>query len=310
MTAPKGTPAVSVVMPMRNAIAFLDQAVASILAQSFTDFEFIIVDDGSTDGSLDRARVYADPRIRIHAQPGTGIVAALNAGIALAQAPLIARMDADDAALPDRLQKQVSLLHERPDIAAVGSGYTVIDPHGKPLREVILPVAPDEIRQILRVANCMAHPTMMIRRDAIVRAGGYRDNFPLCEDYDLWLRLSETSALTNIPEALLLYREHDANATSAKLEQRIRSEVALLHCAALRQSREGGPVRSGEALGMDAAAHRREMRSRALRAAGGAIGERRPLVARAALRIALGQGYMPLLDIARLLRLALFAYTM
>ena len=298
---------------MRNAVAFLDHAVTSILAQSFADFEFMIVDDGSTDGSLDRARGFTDPRIRIHAQPATGIVSALNAGIALAQGPLIARMDADDVALPDRLQKQVSLLRERPDIAAVGSGYTVIDRDGRQLREIMLPTDPDEIRQTLRVTNCMAHPTMVIRRDAIVRAGGYRDKFPFCEDYDLWLRLSEASPLTNIPEALLLYREHDANATWANLEQRIRSEVALLHCAVLRRSQQDerdGPVRPGEALGMDAAAHRREMRGRALRAAGGAVGEHRPLVARAALRVALRQGYMPLLDIARLLRLALFAYTM
>ena len=300
-------------MPMRNAVAFLDQAVTSILAQSFSDFEFIIVDDGSTDGSIDRARAYADPRIRIQAQPAAGIVAALNAGIALAAAPLIARMDADDVALPDRLQKQVSLLRERPDIAAVGSGYTAIDRDERPLREIMLHTDPDDIRQILRGTNCMAHPTMMIRRDTLVRAGGYRDKFPLCEDYDLWLRLSEKSALTNIPESLLLYRERDANAISANLELRIRSEVALLNCAALRQSGQDepdGPVRFGEVLGMDAAMHRREMRRRALMAAGGAIGEHRPVIARAALRIALRQGYMPLLDIARLLRLALFAYTM
>ncbi|HXC28460.1 MAG TPA: glycosyltransferase [Stellaceae bacterium] len=309
MTAPEGTPAVSVVMPMRNAIAFLDQAVTSILTQSFTDFEFIIVDDGSTDGSFNRARGFADPRLRIHAQPATGIVSALNAGIALARAPLIARMDADDIALPDRLQKQVSLLGERPDIAAVGSGYRTIDPHGKPLREITLPTDPDEIRRILLETNCMAHPTMVMRRDAIVRAGGYRDEFPLCEDYDLWLRMSEKSALTNIPEPLLLYREHDTNATWADLERRLRSEVALLHSAALRWDEPGRPALSAATFSMDAGTLRREMRRRALRAAGGAIGERRPMAARAALRIALRQGYMPLIDIARLLRLALFAYT-
>ena len=314
MNAPVIGPAVSVVMPMRNAVRFLDQAIDSILAQSFTDFEFIIVDDGSTDGSLARARTFADPRIRIHARPATGIAAALNAGIALARGDLIARMDADDIALPNRIHEQVSLLRERPDIAAVGSGYQVIDRQGKPLRVIIPPVDPDEIRQILPHANCMAHPTMVMRRDAVVRAGGYRDLFPICEDYDLWLRLSETSLLTNIPEPLLLYREHNANASWANLERRLRSEAALLHCTALRRARKDapeGPARApAGSFRMDAGAQRQEVRRRALIAAGGAVGEHRPRTARAALWVAFRQGPMPLRDLVRLLRLALLAYTM
>jgi glycosyltransferase involved in cell wall biosynthesis len=308
--APEGTPAVSVVIPVRNALPFLDEAVTSILTQSFTDFELIVVDDGSTDGSLARVRTFADPRIRIHSQPAIGIASALNAGIALAKAPLIARMDADDVALPDRLHRQVLLLRERPDIAAVGSGYRVIDRHGRPLRVIIPPADPDAIRQTLLESNCMAHPTVVMRRDTVVRAGGYRDAFPFCEDYDLWMRLSENSLLANIPEPLLLYREHDANASWAALERRLRSEVALLHAAALRRSRKNEPERAELDAEMDAGAYRGEVRRRAMMTARGAIGEGRPMVARAALRIARRQGRMPLGDMARLLRLAVFAYTM
>jgi glycosyltransferase involved in cell wall biosynthesis len=291
-----GAPRVSVVMPMRDASAFLDAAIVSVLTQTYTDFEFIIVDDGSRDESVSRARNHAaaDSRIAVIPQPSLGIVAALNLGIRQARGDLIARMDADDVAAPTRFAKQVALLTARPDVSVVGSFYTVIDNRGVPLRDMMLPAESDAIRRTLAIGNCIAHPSVMMRRDAILAAGFYRDDFPLCEDYDLWLRLSETSNLLNLPESLLFYREHPAQWSWRDLERRLESEAAVLRDAARR--RGDVPIAGG---GMRAA-----VRARAMLTARGAIGEGRRTAAVAALRVAARQGLMPPMEAARWLRLA------
>lgn len=291
-----GAPRVSVVMPMRDASAFLDAAIVSVLTQTYTDFEFIIVDDGSRDESLWRARNHAavDSRIAVIPRPSLGIVAALNLGIRQARGDLIARMDADDVAAPTRFAKQVALLTARPDVSVVGSFYTVIDNRGVSLRDMTLPAESDAIRRTLAICNCIAHPSVMMRRDAILAAGFYRDDFPLCEDYDLWLRLSETSNLLNLPESLLFYREHPAQWSWRDLERRLESEVAVLRDAARR--RGDVPIAGG---GLRAA-----VRARAMLTARGAIGEGRRIAAVAALRVAARQGLMPPMEAARWLRLA------
>ena len=276
-----GTPRVSVVMPMRDADQFLNAAVKSILTQTFADFEFIIVDDGSRDGSRRRAEEYeaADTRVLVLSSPGRGIVAALNHGIGLARGSLIARMDADDVALPHRLATQVAALDARPEVGVVGSYYTAIDIRGRALRDIVLPAAADTIRQRLSAGNCIAHPTVMMRRDAVLTAGLYRTDFPLCEDYDLWLRLSETTDIVNLPEILLLYRLHPAQVTATGVERRLQSEVAAMNDALQRRGGVARPVPQ-------------EIRDRAMTAARGAIGEARRSDAFAALRVAAGQGAM------------------
>jgi Glycosyl transferase family 2 len=303
-------PAVSVVMPVRDGAAFLKSAISSVLMQSFSRFELIIVDDGSTDDSAAIAGAETDRRVRVFSQPATGISAALNNGIATATGQYIARMDADDVAAPERLAKQVSVLRANSRISAVGSGYLVIDTHGRRLHEVSPPTEPDDIRRQLLTRNCMAHPTMMIRRDALLDVGGYRAGFPLCEDYDLWLRLSEISDLCNIGEPLLAYRRHDRQISSRNLEQRIISEIAVLrHAARRRDGLHELPEPPGQngllVAGMTNAEIRNSVRRRALMAARGAIGECAPAAARAALGVALRQGMMSPVDAARCVRLAL-----
>jgi glycosyltransferase involved in cell wall biosynthesis len=287
-----GSPRVSVVMPMRDAGDFLDPAIDSILAQTFADFELIIVDDGSQDGSRRRADRYAvtDPRVLVLSSPGKGIVAALNRGIVQARGSLIARMDADDVALPHRFATQVAALAARPEVGVVGSNYTAIDIHGRAMRDIVLPGAPETIRERLLLGNCIAHPTVMMRRDAVLAAGLYRADFPLCEDYDLWLRLSETTDLINLPEILLRYRLHPAQATARGLERRLRSEVEAMNDALRRR---GGAVRPVA----------REIRDRAMTAARGMIGEKRRSDAFAALRVAAGQGVMGPMAALRWMRL-------
>ena len=304
MTAP---PRVSVVMPVRDGAAFLDSAIASVRAQTFEDFEFIVVDDGSADGSLARARHHAaaDLRIVVLAQAAMGIVPALNLGIHRARGEFIARMDADDISLPARFAAQVAFLDQRPDIAAAGSSATVIDTHGRGRREIVPPSDKEAIGRALLESNCMIHPAMMMRRADVIAAGLYRTGFPGCEDYDLWLRLSERSGLANIPRPLLLYREHAGQSSWRDLEQRLTAEAAVLRAAARRRASSGtsGGTSSGVPNGTDDRNPGAAIRGRAMRAARGAIGEGRRSDASAALRVAMRQGLMPPLEAARWLRL-------
>jgi len=206
------SPTVSVVMPVYNAARYLAEAVESILAQTFGDFEFVIVDDGSTDRSPATLDDYAarDARIRIVRRANTGIVGALNDALAESKAPLIARMDADDVSLPERLEKQVAYMRDHDECIALGSRVVGIDPYGCVLFQSEHKLAHDEIdRELLNgVGWAIVHPVAMLRRDAVERVGGYRREWQWVEDLDLFLRLAEIGKLANLPDQLLRYRQH------------------------------------------------------------------------------------------------------
>lgn len=207
---------IDVVMSVYNAERYLAEAVDSILCQSFRDFRLICVDDGSTDRSADILARFAaeDSRVEVIHQTNRGVVGAANAGVAACTAPLIARMDADDIAMPDRFAKQLQFLDAHPDVVAVGTGILEIDSTAGPLSVVHYPTTHDEIDKgnlVLRTA--IANPTSMIRREALLSVGGYREEFAWVEDLDLWLRLAEIGNLANVPEILLCYRQHAASGT-------------------------------------------------------------------------------------------------
>jgi glycosyltransferase involved in cell wall biosynthesis len=290
-------PLVSVVMPVRNGAAHLAEAVDSILAQSLAALELIVVDDGSTDRTpaILQEAAARDPRLRVESRPAGGIVAALNEGLALARSPLIARMDADDVAEPNRLVRQVEALEANPSVALLGSAYRVIDRDGRPLRTVDLPTSAEEVRAALPRSNCIAHPTVLMRREAVLAAGGYRAAFPYCEDYDLWLRLSERADLINLPDRLLRYREHAGQSTIRDLEARVSGEVRAVG-AALRRRRGLAEAPETPALPADLA-------RRAFDVAAGALGEGKPSIAAQALTIALRSGAWPRQTWPRYLRL-------
>ncbi len=202
-------PVVSVVLPVFNGGALFQRAVGSILRQTHAEFELIILDDASTDGSGDRADDFArqDPRVRVlHHMQNKGVAVTLNEGIEIAEAPLVARMDADDESLPRRLEAQVAFMGTHPDIAVAGSFVFHMGARPRYDHLITLPTSYGEIRETLQKYNCLYHPTVIFRKSIIQDAGGYRAEFVNAEDYDLWLRISRTHHMCNIPEPLLRYR--------------------------------------------------------------------------------------------------------
>jgi glycosyltransferase involved in cell wall biosynthesis len=207
MTGPR--PPVSVVMPVHNGGRDLDEALASILSQTFCEFELIAVDDHSTDDTPARLQRAAaeDRRVRVIASPERGFVAAVTAGIAASGAEWIARMDADDRSHPDRLALQMAYLKARPEIDVLGTSVRVIDAGGSPSGTIRYPLDHALIALSLRTAPALHHGTVVIRRTALDTVGGYRpERFP-AEDYDLWCRLLISGArLANLDEPLYDYR--------------------------------------------------------------------------------------------------------
>lgn len=210
MSPAASPPAITVAMSVYNNAPFLRAAIDSILAQSFGDFEFLIVNDGSTDGSgeIIDACAAADPRVRAIHQENRGLVASLNRLIDEARAPLIARMDGDDICLPERFARQVAFLDENPDFGVVGAWATSIDEAGRNCdnggRDQ--PTTWEGFCDALWGKPLMCHPAATLRTDVLRRVGGYRALYRHCEDYDLWLRLAEVTKLCSLPERLILYR--------------------------------------------------------------------------------------------------------
>lgn len=225
-------PAISAVLPVYNGEAYVREAVESILAQTFTDFELIIINDGSTDGSGSILSELAahDPRIVLVERANAGLVSALNEGIKRARADLIARMDADDVAVPERFALQLARMRAEPELGVLGSFIRIVDKTGRFIRQGDYPVTPAETASFLEHGSPLAHPTVMIRKEAVIKVGGYRKVFSHCEDYDLWLRMSELGyAIANFPHPLLNYRMHGTNVSTVHREaQELGTLVARL----------------------------------------------------------------------------------
>jgi glycosyltransferase involved in cell wall biosynthesis len=202
-------PALSVIMSVYNNAAHLYPCVQSILQQHFDDFEFLIVDDGSTDGSTDILRELAakDPRIRLIIRENKGLVASLNELLEAARAPLLARMDSDDIAMPERFAKQIAYLSAHPHIGILGTNTHDLDETGLLLPlPATYPSSPADVGRLLELGPPVCHPSVMMRTELIRNLGGYRAAFRHAEDYDLWLRAARVTQITSLPERLLLYR--------------------------------------------------------------------------------------------------------
>jgi glycosyltransferase involved in cell wall biosynthesis len=224
-------PRVSVLMPVHNAQRYLEEALDSVLAQSFGDFELLVVDDGSTDGSLAVLGRYAarDHRVRVTSRARTGYLVALNQMLGEARGELAARMDADDVALPGRFARQVAFLDDHPDVVCVGGAAVLIDSGGRTLDELKRPLDDASIQEAALSGDTpIIHPSAMMRLADVRSVGGYREPTYLAEDLDLWLRLGERGRLANLPEVVVKYRIHDGSVSA--VHRRLQLEAIWLSC--------------------------------------------------------------------------------
>jgi glycosyltransferase involved in cell wall biosynthesis len=235
-------PRVSVVMPVFNGQRFIAEAVRSVLASRFGDFELLVLDDGSTDDSSAEAMRTGDgdPRLRVIPLSHGGVAAARNAGLAHARGALIANLDADDIMFPERLTRQVAYLDRHPGCVAVGSRALVIDAAGKPVRIGVRVFTHSEIDRahLDGRGGGIWNPTAMFRKPAAMAAGGYwKELHPTGEDHDFWLRMAEVGQLANLPDVLVRYRIHEGNASVGlnKLEQRLTVTLATLRTTFARR---------------------------------------------------------------------------
>jgi len=204
--------AVSVIMAVCNGEKFLQDAVESVLKQSVDDFEFLIIDDGSTDGSGEILENFSkkDSRVRLIRQKNIGLTKSLNIGLRHARGEFIARMDGDDLCFPNRFATQLDFLRQNPDVVACGSNVELIDSDGDRIGVYRRPQTHEEIEEHFwsGLAGAIVHPSAMIRTDALKKIGGYNERFSKCQDYDLWFRLAEIGRLANVSEVLLQWRQH------------------------------------------------------------------------------------------------------
>lgn len=209
-------PRVTVLIPVKNGMPYLRQTLASLAGQTWRDFEVMLWDNGSTDGTVDQARRWI-PRLlpgRVVADRPLPLGLCRATMVEQARTELIAWADADDLFTPDRLERQVTRIISDPSIGVVGSRLRYITRDGRPMAgEYSVPLDDAEVRWSMRFRVSLVQGTALFRRSAVLQAGGYRDLKP-AQDYDLWVRLASSAAMVNLPEALLLYRQHEASVTA------------------------------------------------------------------------------------------------
>lgn len=200
-------PLVSVLLPVYNCRSYIEQSIQSILEQSYDNFEIIIIDDGSIDGSGELIQQFANPRVRLYRQPNQGLATSLNRAIALARGKYLARQDADDVSLPTRLEKQVRFLEAHPKYGLLGTWSEILTEDSMTPRRHTHPTKTVELKFNLLFDNYFVHSSVMLRREVFDLVGGYRIEPHFPEDYDLWSRVARAFNVANIPEALVQYRE-------------------------------------------------------------------------------------------------------
>lgn len=223
-------PAVSVVTATRNYARFLAGAIRSVQAQTFTDWELVLIDDGSTDATPDVVRPFlVDPRVRYVRSDALGQTRAKNLSVVLARAPLLAFFDSDDVWLPRKLEKQYALFQSNPALAVVACRRSLIDEDGAPLpsRQPVLPRGAAFAQFVLENPVCFS--SVMLRREVLEHVGRFDLRLELAIDYDLWLRISRHYAFDYVDEVLVQYRTGHAN-LSRRQRDRIRSVLSIIRC--------------------------------------------------------------------------------
>lgn len=237
-------PLVSVLMPAYNAEAYIGEAIQSVLTQTESDFELLVVDDCSTDGTSDVVCQFDDPRIRLIENPhNLGLAESLHQSMPLCRGEFIARMDNDDICEPDRLARQVSFLRAHSDIGLVGGAIHIFGDAAIQAHTHVFPLEHEDIRATLLFYCALAHPTLMFRRDVVARGlVAYSDEYRHADDYHLWSRLLTQVRAANLPECVLRYRLHAHQTRSAHADRQyavsVRVRKGLLDQVGVRWSEE------------------------------------------------------------------------
>jgi glycosyltransferase involved in cell wall biosynthesis len=220
-------PVVSVVMPAYDRERYITRAIESLCAQTFDDFELIVIDDGSSDRTAEVAESFGDSRIRVVRNASNlGVCASRNLGLDLARGEFVANLDSDDVALATRLEKQVAFFRAYPETALLGTWAISIDEQGRRLEKIDRPWGADRIRSQLLFRNCFKNTTVMGRRDVLMHYR-YRESFQVNEDVDLHVRIALEHPVDNLPECLTLYRSHPESLSRVEREATTRAEQAI-----------------------------------------------------------------------------------
>lgn len=241
-------PAISVVIPAYNEQQFLGNAIESICRQTFEDFELVVVNNGSTDGTGQIIAEWSarDPRVRGLTLETASLHRSLREGVAFSRGAFIARLDADDVAASDRLQRQYEAMVRNPALGLLGTAAQVIGPNGKSLGLIEHRTTDEEIKRGLTHGGCpFVHSSVMMRRDVYLQAGGYRSGLNLAEDYDLWLRMAAITEMANLPEPLVNYRLHGDSLTVRRRTGLVLSGLCAAAAVVARQSGRPEPFSNG-----------------------------------------------------------------
>jgi len=209
-------PDLSIVMPVYNSASYVAEAIESVLSQTFTNFELIIINDASTDGSTELLETFKDDRLRIFTNDDNkGIVFSRNRGLNEARGNFIAQFDSDDIARHDKFEKQLDFLKQNPDFGMVGSWVRMIDNEGKLMAQTWkLPAKPHLIPAIMLFRNYFVQSTVVVRKEALP-TGGYKSGYDVVEDYKMWIEIAQNNKVWNLPEYLVNYRVHGSSATNS-----------------------------------------------------------------------------------------------
>lgn len=229
----KATPKVSVIMSVFNGEQHLKASIESIFNQTFANFEFIIINDGSTDATVKIIKSYNDARIKIiNNGENIGLTKSLNKALKVAHGEYIARQDADDISMPNRLEQQLKYLESHPQVALLGTGISVVDEQGKEIEKRIMQPNP---RASLQKGNRIVHGSAMFRKSVIEELGGYNETLKYAQDYELWLRIAKKHEVRNLTSPLYMLRMHKGSILSQKAEEQ-------QMCAVLAQKLARGEI--------------------------------------------------------------------
>jgi glycosyltransferase involved in cell wall biosynthesis len=241
------SPAISVLIAVRNPGRFLEPTLRSLAGQTFQDFEAIVVDNGSRDGTDRILAAWAakDQRIRLFRSQSLGLARCLNFAATHARAPLLARLDGDDILFPDRFSVQYARMSREPGIGLLGACVELIDGEDKVIGRRRLPLVHSELKAFLKTGNPFVHSTTIMRRSIFESLGGYRTTLRLCEDFDLWSRMAEVTEIANCDEILAQYRMHEGSISAARPIRMAITDACIIAASRARQNNRPEPFLAG-----------------------------------------------------------------